>query len=122
MIKHLPYPAKMVLKPITPASKHREQVLRLERQKNSAEDKQKKKATPDPWRKSEKTEGSKKCDLKTEKILPCPFCGSNETVVFANEYDGQHYFIGCRVCEASSCRWADSIDEAVEMWNTRKSK
>ena len=110
----------MVLKPITPGSKHRGSIARRKALAQT-EDKQKKKATPDPWRKSEKTEG-KKCDPKTEKILPCPFCGSKETVVFANEYDGQHYFIGCRVCEASSCRWAESKEEAVEMWNKRIDK
>ena len=59
--------------------------------------------------------------MTEEKIerLPCPFCGSKETQIFENAYDGMHYFVSCCDCEASSCHWAESEEEAVEMWNRR---
>lgn len=48
----------------------------------------------------------------SEKLKPCPFCGSKEINVFAQ-------FAECQQCGAKT-RWVSYPRAAIEAWNTRK--
>lgn len=51
----------------------------------------------------------------TEKLKPCPFCGSDD-VVLDETY--MHSYAQCRVCRAEG-GLRDSHDEAAAAWNSR---
>lgn len=56
------------------------------------------------------------------ELKPCPFCGSNNIVIYDKSFNsGPYYDIFCRDCQAS-VRFADESETeegAVNMWNTR---
>jgi Lar family restriction alleviation protein len=56
------------------------------------------------------------------ELKPCPFCGSNNIVIYDKSFNsGPYYDIFCRDCQAS-VRFADESEteeSAVNMWNTR---
>lgn len=54
------------------------------------------------------------------KLLPCPFCGSDEINIRAKSFtDGSFLtWIECALCLAQTPRTND-LDAAVEAWNTR---
>lgn len=63
------------------------------------------------------------------KLLPCPFCGGEAEVratkrpVFNGKYMGTaHYVVGCidTKCIGRIQRRYNSIEEAIDAWNTRK--
>ena len=60
--------------------------------------------------------------MKNNKLKPCPFCGSDNIVIYDKSFNsGPYYDIFCRDCEAS-VRFADESETeegAVNMWNTR---
>lgn len=56
------------------------------------------------------------------ELKPCPFCGSNNIVIYDKSFNSRLYYdIFCRDCEAS-VHFADENETeegAVNMWNTR---
>lgn len=60
--------------------------------------------------------------MKNNKLKPCPFCGSDNIVIYDKSFNsGPYYDIFCRDCEAS-VHFADESETeegAVNMWNTR---
>lgn len=56
------------------------------------------------------------------ELKPCPFCGSNNIVIYDKSFNSRLYYdIFCRDCEAS-VHFADGNETeegAVNMWNTR---
>lgn len=57
------------------------------------------------------------------KLLPCPFCGGEASVLSDCSYsrtDGETmYYVRCQYC-ASESSWEYSEEEAIKRWNTRK--
>ena len=54
-------------------------------------------------------------------IKPCPFCATHDMTVdtIGNE-NRPFYAVSCNLCEATG-PIAESYDDAVEAWNTRRS-
>lgn len=52
----------------------------------------------------------------TEKLKPCPFCGSDEP--YKTRLDDFTYVIQCLACGATG-PYELNTDEAVEAWNRR---
>ena len=56
------------------------------------------------------------------ELKPCPFCGSNNIVIYDKSFNSEPYYdIFCRDCEAS-VHFADENETeegAANMWNTR---
>ena len=55
------------------------------------------------------------------ELLPCPFCGSEDTGVLTTSYDGYWYAVFCENCmvQTRKCRRKEDAEEA---WNTRTPK
>ena len=55
------------------------------------------------------------------KLLPCPFCGSEDILMWETRIDTHvyKYQIECHECNISTCKCANE-KIAVERWNTRK--
>lgn len=54
----------------------------------------------------------------TEKLNPCPFCGSSASVCSEN-FDGQDlYFVSCDDCAVITPCY-ETKDEAATVWNKR---
>lgn len=60
--------------------------------------------------------------MSDNKILPCPFCGSDE-VSLSDGYMGQTigHFVECIKCGASSHMNPDK-NETIKLWNTRNTE
>lgn len=54
--------------------------------------------------------------METDKLLPCPFCGSDAEL--SGMFPHGQYYIQCTGCRVSL--WYDRVDKAIGMWNTRK--
>lgn len=55
-------------------------------------------------------------------IKPCPFCGSKQIGVMArNDHPNLPlmYGVTCYDCQAGSCQFFRTKEEAIEAWNTR---
>lgn len=60
----------------------------------------------------------------SEKIKPCPFCGSNDVEAFAQDEDdceNRSAIVRCHSCDAQSAQMVGStkIDMAIRAWNKR---
>lgn len=60
----------------------------------------------------------------SEKIKPCPFCGSKDVEAFAQDEDdceNLSAIVRCHLCDAQSAQMVGStkIDMAIRAWNKR---
>ncbi len=59
---------------------------------------------------------------KTQKLKPCPFCGSSRIFVTTHSYEDKpdYYKAECNECEAET-GFKLSMAEAITAWNRRQS-
>ena len=57
----------------------------------------------------------------SEKLEPCPFCGSDDVFVVEHHfYKTEDCFgVQCDNCKTQSYQFYDSKNEAIEAWNRR---
>ncbi len=55
----------------------------------------------------------------TDKLKPCPFCGSDQVECIKRGIVGWHWVV-CWNCGTDGPRGATDSYEAIEMWNDRK--
>lgn len=60
--------------------------------------------------------------IKTDRLLPCPFCGEDAEIGWCKE-DGKHerFYVGCsrdNCCELDQAFF--DLDKCIDAWNTRK--
>lgn len=67
---------------------------------------------------SDLTAENAKSAEKTEKVLPCPFCGM-DGVFYVKENDSSAYWVECAVCHAKGPR-CDLDFMAKQFWNRRR--
>lgn len=57
----------------------------------------------------------------SDKLKPCPFCGSNKCNVIEHAFHNlsSTYGVKCWNCKAESWQFFDTKEEAIEAWNRR---
>ena len=55
--------------------------------------------------------------IKTNRLLPCPFCGKAAELT---DYDGSNYQVWCPHCRIVHFGiFSETIQGAIDKWNTR---
>lgn len=53
-------------------------------------------------------------------VLPCPFCGLDDTYLVRPDAISRTALVGCNTCGSiGPVTYAQSIDEAIDAWNRR---
>ena len=60
--------------------------------------------------------------MQNDKLLPCPFCGSDRLYIAERNYFGRKFAtVNCIECHISQTGDGfETREEAIELWNTRK--
>lgn len=59
--------------------------------------------------------------MKELKLLPCPFCGS-ENIIIKESENGVDEKVWCIRCQANIPRWKGKREELIKAWNTRTNR